>query len=127
MREIELGKHTVWVMDSISYINAKHRDCIVVSASHGGLSSARYALEHPPLLTVFNDAGVGKDKAGIAALDRLEQNQLAALAISANSARIGDGEDTWENALITHANPSALELGFEIGKKLKNAIVEIYS
>ncbi len=114
-------------MDSISYISAEHRDCIVVSASHGGLSSARYALEHPPILSVFNDAGVGKDEAGIAALGWLEQNHLAALTINANTARIGDGEDTWENAIISHTNLSAAKLGFKIGNKLKTQILNIYS
>ena len=99
----------------------------MVSASHGGLSSARYALEQAPLLTVFNDAGIGKDKAGIAALDRLEQNQLAALAIDANSARIGDGEDSWENAIISELNQTALRMGFAKNKHLKTSILNIFA
>ena len=113
-------------MDSISYISAEHENTIVVSASHGGLSSARYALEHPPLLSIFNDAGVGKDNAGIAALDRLEQNQLAAIAISADSARIGDSEDSWQNAVISHLNTPARNMGFEKGGKLQKQILHIF-
>ena len=39
-----------------------------MSGSHGGISSAQYALAARPLIAVFNDAGVGKDEAGLAAL-----------------------------------------------------------
>ena len=57
------------IVDSITELCAQDAGCIAVSGSHGGLSSARYALAARPLLSVFNDAGVGKDSAGLAALD----------------------------------------------------------
>lgn len=123
MRKLRLGSQTIWIMDSISYIKPKHANCIVVSASHGGLSSARYALEHPPLLTVFNDAGIGKNKAGIAALAALEDKNLASLAITANSARIGDSEDTWESAIISDLNQTAKDMGFSKNTELKASIL----
>lgn len=127
MRKLHLGSTTIWIMDSISYISLEHKDCIIVSASHGGLSSARYALEQPPLLTVFNDAGIGKDKAGVAALFSLEDKNLASLAISASSARIGDAEDTWENAIISDLNNTAKAMGFDKNKSLKESILAIFS
>jgi len=127
MRKLALNNQTIWIMDSISYIKAIHQGCIIVSASHGGLSSARYALAQAPLLTVFNDAGIGKDNAGIAALGALEDKGLAAIAISANSARIGDGEDTWENAIISELNQAAVKMGFVKNRHLKTAILDIFN
>ena len=62
----------VRVGDSSTELNAQDAGCIAVSGSHGGLSSARYALAARPLLSVFNDAGVGLNNAGLAALDFLQ-------------------------------------------------------
>ena len=63
---------TVRIVDSITELKAHDSGCIAVSGSHGGLSSARYALAAKPLLSVFNDAGGGLDNAGLAALVYLQ-------------------------------------------------------
>ena len=65
-----------FLIDSISAITAEMAGQIVVSGSHGGISSARYALAARPWLSVFNDAGVGKDAAGMAALPFLQAQGL---------------------------------------------------
>ena len=61
------GGHVV-LMDSITQVDASDAGAFVVSGSHGGTSSGEFALAVPLGLTVFNDAGIGKDEAGIAAL-----------------------------------------------------------
>ncbi|MDJ0752831.1 MAG: hypothetical protein QNJ45_04885 [Ardenticatenaceae bacterium] len=109
-------------MDSISYIDESEREQIVISASHGGVASARYALDHPPFLTIFNDAGVGKDGAGIAALAILEEAGLAAAAIYHTSGRIGDVADMWVYGIVGHVNRRALRLGVDKGLTLQEAI-----
>ena len=82
------------IVDSITELCAHDAGCMAVSGSHGGLSSARYALAARPLLSVFNDAGVGKDSAGLAALDFLQAHGLAACTVSHSSARIGEAQST---------------------------------
>ena len=82
------------IVDSITELCAHDAGCMAVSGSHGGLSSARYALAARPLLSVFNDAGVGKDSAGLAALDFLQAHGLAACTVSHGSARIGEAQST---------------------------------
>src|SRR5690606_24319825 len=74
------------VVDSITELHAGDAGCVAVSGSHGGLSSARYALAARPLLSVFNDAGVGRDAAGIAALGFLQAHALAACTVAHGSA-----------------------------------------
>ncbi|MCK7491795.1 MAG: hypothetical protein MZW92_09125 [Comamonadaceae bacterium] len=82
-----------------------------MSGSHGGISSARYALAARPLLSVFNDAGVGKDAAGLAALPFLQTHGLAACTVAHDSARIGEAESTLDDGVISHVNLLAQALG----------------
>jgi uncharacterized protein YunC (DUF1805 family) len=119
------GGRAIIVMDSISYIGPEERGTIVVSGSHGGAAAARYALEQPPFLAVFNDAGVGKENAGIIALEMLETVGVAAAALSHESARIGDGMDAWACGVITHVNGPARALGLQPGQRVQEAIAGI--
>lgn len=106
------------VVDSITELKpGVDGGCLAVSGSHGGISAAHYALAARPLLSVFNDAGVGKDDAGIAALDFLQQRGLAACTVSHASARIGEARSTLEDGRISHCNASAHELGLRIGER----------
>ena len=57
----------VLLVDSITQLEPGDAGAVAVSGSHGGVSSAQYALAVPLRLAVFNDAGIGKDEAGVAA------------------------------------------------------------
>src|SRR4030095_9383047 len=107
------------VMDSIAKLAAEDEGAIVVSASHGGISSGQFALAVPLTAVFFNDAGVGKDNAGIAALEMLQKNGIAAGTVSHLSARIGDSADTWNNGVISHLNLAARKLGLKPGSSLR--------
>ena len=109
-------------MDSISYVDGADAGCIVVSASHGGSSSAEYANRHKLAAVFFNDAGVGKDNAGIAALALLE---VPAGAVSHLSARIGDVDDTWRNGVLSHLNQAARGAGLRVGERLQDAVSKL--
>jgi len=89
--------------------------CVAVSGSHGGISSAQYALAARPLVAVFNDAGVGKDAAGLAALPFLEQYGIAACTVAHHSARIGEARSTLGDGVISHCNAQARALGAAAG------------
>ena len=103
------------IVDSITELNAGDADCIAVSGSHGGLSSARYALAAKPLLSVFNDAGGGLDNAGLAALDYLQSHGLAACVVAHTSARIGEARSTLATGVISSINGAASVLGVQAG------------
>lgn len=113
------------LLDSISYIGPAQRDQIVISGSHGGSAAARYALAEPPWLVLFNDAGVGKQQAGIVALAMLQAAGIAAAAVAHTSARIGDARDTWEHGIITHVNAAARALGLEAGQTVRAALAAL--
>ena len=103
------------IVDSITELNAGDADCIAVSGSHGGLSSARYALAAKPLLSVFNDAGGGLDNAGLAALDYLQSHGLAACVVAHTSARIGEARSTLATGVVSSINGAASVLGVQAG------------
>ena len=116
------GAHRVLLLDSIAGLSASDAGQVVVSGSHGGRSAGDYALQWPLLLCCFNDAGVGKDGAGIVALDMLASRGTAAIAYGHMSARIGDARDAWEHGVITHANAPARALGLAPGEALRDAL-----
>jgi len=106
------------VVDSITELGPTDAGSVAVSGSHGGVSSARYAIAACPLLSVFNDAGVGKDNAGIAALDLMQAVGLAACTVGHQSARIGFAASTLHDGLVTHVNALASALGVIVGVAL---------
>lgn len=115
------------LLDSVTQTGAAHGDCVVVTGSHGGASVVRYARAAPARLFVFNDAGVGKDGAGIAALAMLEGDGIAAVAVSHDSARIGEAQDAWDHGVISAVNAPAQRLGLRHGQLLRAAVTPLLS
>lgn len=91
---------------------------VLVTGSHGGASVVGYALAARPRLVVFNDAGVGYENAGIAALGPLQDAGIAACTVAHDTARIGDAASTWATGVISHANAAAAALGALRGTSL---------
>jgi hypothetical protein len=115
----------VLVMDSITLVTADDAGAIVVSGSHGGRSSAHFACEVPLALVVFNDAGVGKDGAGIAGLALLQRAGMPACTVGHDSARIGDALDAWHAGVISHVNAAAAALGLAPGAALQAVVLRL--
>jgi hypothetical protein len=117
------GERRVILVDSITELAAEDAHAVVVSGSHGGVSAGEYALAVPLAAAFFNDAGVGKDAAGIAALEMLQRAGVAAGAVAHTSARIGDAQDTWDNGVVSHVNAAARALGFTTGASLRSTLL----
>jgi hypothetical protein len=96
-----------------------------VCASHGGTSSGEFALEVPLKAVIFNDAGVGKDDAGIAALEMLQKRGVAAATVAHTTGRIGDSLDMWENGVLSHVNAAAREAGLSDGAKVRQVLSDL--
>lgn len=112
----------VAVLDSITEAVGGPPGQVVVSGSHGGISAGRFALEARVWLAVFNDAGVGLDSAGIAALPLLQAQGIAACTVAHDTARIGEGASTLATGVVSHANAAALALGLRPGLPLRHAL-----
>jgi hypothetical protein len=122
---LETGRGRVIVMDSITKVTPDDVGAVVVAASHGGTSSGEFALEVPLELVVLNDAGIGKDEAGIAALGMLQSRGVAGATVSHDTARIGDSLDMWECGVISRVNEAARSKGLEARQKLRDAVATL--
>lgn len=115
----------VIAMDSITLLELQDAGAIVVSGSHGGTSSGEIALEIPLAAVFFNDAGIGKDEAGVAALAMLQARGIAAGTVAHSSARIGDARDIYDNGVISRVNAAAAALGCVPGIRLRGALTAL--
>ena len=107
----------VWALDSASLVVPEHKDAIVVTGSHGGLLGGRpeTALKYDVRGALYNDAGIGKDEAGVSRLPALDARGIAAATVSAASARIGDARSTYEDGIVSRVNARAAALGLREG------------
>jgi hypothetical protein len=96
---------------SCSNVHAEHRSHVVVSGSYGGRYNAFNAARWPVRAVIMNDAGIGKDKAGIVGLDFLDQIDLAAATADARTCHIGDGDHMLAHGIISYVNRTAAALG----------------
>jgi hypothetical protein len=100
---------------------------IVITGSHGGLIGGRRekAFNVQAFVTVFNDAGVGIDQAGIGRLAPLNERGIAAATVAHTSARIGDSRSTYYEGVISHANQHAIQLGASRGMTVKDFVERV--
>jgi hypothetical protein len=109
------------IADSITRVGSEAAGAVVVNASHGGIYAAYLAAKLRAVAAIFNDAGIGRDRAGIAGLDYLQDFGIAAATVGHNSARIGEGADMMASGIITHANQPAASLGISPGQSCRDA------
>lgn len=120
-------ERALFVVDSIAVAAPAMAGAIVVCGSHGGVSAARYVLALPakPHAVFFNDAGIGKDMAGIVGLAMLEQVGVIAATYSHESARIGDAADGLDSGLLSRVNESAIRVGLRAGQRVSDVVARL--
>ncbi|MEJ0011748.1 MAG: hypothetical protein WDM94_03790 [Bauldia sp.] len=111
----------IFCVPASSYVNETHRGQVIISGSYGGDYNAFHAGKWGLRGVVLNDAGVGKDKAGIHGIEYLEQIGLAAATADVNSCHIADGEHMLEHGVISFVNRYAIGLGCKRGDTVRAA------
>jgi hypothetical protein len=101
--------------DSVTKLGPDAAGAVLVTGSHGGVYAACLARRAGCRAAIFNDAGVGLDRAGIGGLDWLEAHAMAAAAIDHRSADIGNAAQMLARGTVSHANARARELGVRQG------------
>jgi uncharacterized protein YunC (DUF1805 family) len=114
MNEVEI--HSV---SASSQINASHHGHVVVSGSYGGEYNAFHAGKWGLRGIILNDAGVGRDNAGVRGLAYLEQIGLCAATADANTCHIADGEHMLAHGAISYVNRFAAALGCKPGDSVR--------
>lgn len=122
------GHRPAWALDSIALVRDDDRRAIVVTGSHGGLLGGRRddgLVAIDVFAAFFNDAGIGKEEAGVARLGVLEERGIAAAAVSHHTARIGDGRSTYETGVISRLNGLARRLELREGMSAREAVARL--
>jgi hypothetical protein len=107
----------VSAMASVGLAGPDNAGDVICAGSHTALVTWRYvtAYTFPVAGVICNDAGIGKDRSGIAALQPLAEAGIAAAAVSHQSARLGEGRSTYGDGIIAHVNRVAEEAGVLVG------------
>lgn len=113
---------SITVTDSITFLNENNSGDIVVCGSHGGLSAGHYAQKYRIKAVFFNDAGIGKNQAGIKSLDSLNDAGILACTVDCMSAEIFNGKDTLDHGIITVCNQLAKSRNINEKMTVKEAV-----
>lgn len=87
------------------------RGAVLVSGSYGGVYNAWHALRRGARAVILNDAGIGKNNAGISGLAWLDALGVAGATADCWSCHIGDGEHMLAHGRISYVNRYAALLG----------------
>lgn len=109
------------VFDSATLFKRAAAGRVAICASHGGVFAAYLAAKAEVRAVILNDAGVGRDSAGVAGLFWLDGLGIAACAVDHQSARIGDGRDMMQSGILSTANNIAATLGCRPGMPVAEA------
>ena len=121
MASIDDQSTAIVLADSATKLGDDSRGAVIVTGSHGGRYAAYLTLRMHPRAVIHNDAGVGKDEAGIAVLYIAQALGVAAATASNQSCRIGDAADMMARGKISRANDRAASLGVAAGMACKEA------
>ena len=114
-------------VDSVSLVTDADAGHIVVSGSHGGVVSGQpgLAIRVAAAAAFYNDAGIGKDEAGVSRLPVLDERGIAAATVDTATARIGDGLSTLEDGVLSRVNTTAADLGMRPGMSARDAVERV--
>jgi len=123
--QTQIGGVDITITDSITFLNENNSGDIVVCGSHGGLSAGEYAQKHRVKAVFFNDAGIGKNNAGVKSLESLTEAGILACTVDCMSAEIFNGQDILDNGIITVCNQLAKTRNIKDKMTVKEAIAYI--
>ena len=109
------GDRKIVVADSAADMSENTVGDVFVDGSHCGVNVGEMTINSKVGAMIGNDAGMGKNDAGIAALKMCDEHGIPAAAVAAMSAKIGSGMSTYEQGKISVVNESAKKLGVTVG------------
>lgn len=117
----EMGKARIVIVDTSSDVDQSNNMDIIITGSHGGVNACEYMGNMKIKGMVSNDAGIGKNEAGIAGMKALDKYDIPAVAVATMSAKIGNGTSTYEQGKVSATNELAKKLGIREGISAREA------
>lgn len=115
------------LLDSLGDLQHDNTSPILVCGSHcgGNRDLAAHVKDCHVKAAFLNNAGVGKEDAGIKGLAHYEAENVVACAVDHYSAEIGIARDTYESGIISHISTQADSIGIQVGDSVKDAIKKL--
>jgi len=117
----EVKGRRIVTANSAAEMDESSKGDVFVDGSHCGINVGEMALSFSVGAMIGNDAGMGKNDAGIAGVKFLDKHGIAAAAVASMSAKIGNGKSTYEQGKISVVNEAAKKLGVTVGMSAKEA------
>ena len=111
----------VIAVPSVTKLPPESEGAVVVGGSHGAVYAAYLSAKAGARAAIHNDAGIGRDEAGVSGLAWAEAHGMAMAAVLSDSARIGDGADMLRRGVISRANALAAACGVVPGQSVSEA------
>jgi len=108
--------------DSIAFAlpEDRHRN-VLVTAGHTGRSAVPYLESAQPYGFICSDGGLGRERSGVAGLALVEPLGIPGATVDARRARMGSGQSSYEDGVISACNRWALEAGVTVGMRADEA------
>lgn len=117
----ETARGRVVLVPSMSFADASYAGDVLCAGSHAGAVNARPVLRIAPRGALFHDGGFARDRSGVSGLAVLDAAGIAAAAVDAMSARIGDPRSLWETGVVSACNHAATARGVRAGQDARAA------
>lgn len=118
----EASGRSIVCTDSIAFALLQDKDRnVLCTAGHTGRSVIAYFRDFRPWAFICSDGGVGKNNSGLSALEAVEPDGIVGCSVSALSARMGDGQSTYFDGVISAANSHARAKGVKVGQSAREA------
>lgn len=112
--------------DSIAFALPEDRERnVLCTAGHTGRSVVEYFRGFRPWAFICSDGGIGKNNSGISALDDVVPDGIPGASVSALTARMGDGQSTYFDGVISAMNSLAEAKGVRIGQTAREAAAHL--
>ncbi|OEU48750.1 MAG: hypothetical protein BA862_13870 [Desulfobulbaceae bacterium S3730MH12] len=115
------GNRKIVVADSVTAATDENRGDILVCGSHCGANVGQIAVAGKIGAMIGNDAGMGRNNAGVSGFDICDVHGIPVAAVASMSAMIGSGVSTYEEGTVSAVNILAAKLGVSKGMSAKNA------
>lgn len=112
--------------DSIAFALPEDRERnVLCTAGHTGRSVVDYFRAFRPWGFICSDGGIGKNRSGVSALEAVEPDGIPGASVDANTARMGDGQSTYFDGVISAANRLARDKGVRVGQSARDAALRL--
>jgi uncharacterized protein YunC (DUF1805 family) len=125
---VHAGPHgrSIVCTDSIAFALPEDRERnVLCTAGHTGRSVIEYFRSFRPWAFICSDGSVGKNDSGISALREVDADGIAGASVDAQTARMGDGQSTYFDGIISAVNETAAAKGVRIGQTAREAALRL--